>query len=372
MNFNIEEINKRIQKSLSMQALQEIEKEFLARENGKITLALQNLSKLSPDERKNVGIELNKIKSLLLKSIENQRKIVKENEIFEKIKNEKIDVTAPANYNLYCEKSGSMHLITETKNLLINILHKYKFAIYSGDYDIENTYHNFTSLNTHELHPARQTQDTIYINSDSIDANIRTNEKYFINEKNNEFLLRTHTSAQQTRIAREIITEIDANRDESEDKNVYNFKYATLGRTYRNESDGTHSPMFHQLELVAISTNIYPQDLIEMTTNLLSEFFEISKSELKTNLRTNYFPFTNPSWEVDLFLPSKNAWIEVLGCGMIHEKVLENMGLDSKIYRGYALGAGLERLCMLKNNIQDLRQFFDSDIEWLKYYSNDN
>jgi phenylalanyl-tRNA synthetase alpha chain len=369
MNLNIEEINQRIEKSLSIENLQNIEKEFLARENGKITLALQGLGKLPADERKVVGAELNRIKSLILKAIDVQRKIIKDNEIIEKIKNERIDITAPANYNLFCENKGSLHLITETKNLLIDILHKYKFAIYAGDYDIESTYHNFTSLNTHELHPARQTQDTIYIDSNSIEEVIRNNEKYFQNNENDEFLLRTHTSAQQTRIAQLIISQIHKDNKEELD---YKFKYATLGRTYRNESDGTHSPMFHQMELVAISNNIYPQDLIEMIMNLLSEFFEISRDELKINLRSNYFPFTNPSWEVDLFLPSKNAWIEVLGCGMIHEKVLESMGLNSKIYRGYALGAGLERLCMLKNNIQDLRQFFSSDIEWLKYYSNSN
>ena len=370
MNFNIEEINQRIEKSLSIQELHNIEKEFLAREDGKITMDLQKLGALSQNERKSVGAELNRIKNLIIKSLENQRAIIRENEILEKIKNEKIDVTAPANYNLFYSNSGSTHIVTEVKNFLIDILNKYKFAVYSGDYDIENTYHNFTSLNTHELHPARQTQDTIYINGNSIDEDIRKNEKYFKSEKKNEFLLRTHTSAQQTRIAQGIIAEIDkSSNDEDID---YKFKYATLGRTYRNESDGTHSPMFHQLEAVAISSNIYPQDLIEMIMNLLSEFFEISRNELKINLRSNYFPFTNPSWEVDLFLPSKNSWIEVLGCGMIHEKVIENMGLNSKIYRGYALGAGLERLCMLKNNIQDLRRFFSSDIEWLKYYSNDN
>jgi phenylalanyl-tRNA synthetase alpha chain len=256
---------------------------------------------------------------------------------------------------------------------LIDILTKYKFAIYAGDYDIENTYHNFTSLNTYKLHPARQSQDTIYINEESIDEEILKNEKYFKNEEGDfEFLLRTHTSAQQTRIAHNIIEKIKKDHDEEDGEIDFKFKYATLGRTYRNESDGTHSPMFHQVELVAISSNIYPQDLIDMITNFLSDFFEILKEDLKINLRANYFPFTNPSWEVDLFLPSRNSWIEILGCGMIHEKVIENMGLDSKIYRGYALGAGLERLCMLKNNIPDLRSFFESDVEWLKYYSNYN
>lgn len=371
MKFNIEEIKTRVLKCENLEDLQNVEKEFLARENGKITLALQGLGKLSPEERKTAGAELNKTKSTLLTMVDEQRKVIKENEILQKIKNEKIDVTAPANYNMFTQNNGSSHIISETKNALMDILNKYKFAIYSGDYDIENTYHNFTSLNTPELHPARQSQDTIYINGNSIEEDIRLNEKHFKNEFGSEFLLRTHTTSQDTRIAREIIADIDKNHDGDGEK-IYKFKYATLGRTYRNESDGTHSPMFHQIDLVYVSNNVFPQDLIEMIMNFLSEFFEISKENLKINLRPNYFPFTNPSWEVDLFLPSKNSWIEVLGSGMLHEKVIENMGLNPKIYRGYAFGAGLERLAMLKGNISDLRPFFGCDLEWLRYYSNEN
>ncbi len=366
MNFNIEDINLRISNAKSTNELNSIEKEFLARENGKITLALQNLGKLSPDERKSLGAELNKLKGAILQSIKTQEKIILDNEILEKIKNEKIDVTAPANYHSYNKNIGSTHIISETKNLLMSILSKYKFAIYSGDYDIETSYHNFTSLNTDQLHPARQSQDSIYIDSNSIIDDIKNNNDYFSKEENDEFLLRTHTSAQQVRIAKDIIAKHKIQNPES---NHYNFKYATMGRTYRNESDGTHSPMFHQVELVAVSKNIFPQDLINMILILLSEFFEIKQEDLKINLRSNYFPFTMPSWEVDLFLPARNSWVEILGAGMIHESVIKNMGLDPSIYKGYAMGAGLERLAMLKNNIQNLRQFFGSNIEWLKYYS---
>jgi phenylalanyl-tRNA synthetase alpha chain len=364
MNIDIEWAIELINGSKSQKDLHDIENKYLSRENGLITLEMKNLGKLSPDEKKERGKELNELKKTIADAIAKQAEIIENLEIEEKINNEKIDVTAPANYESYNCSSGSIHPITKTINELKEIANEEGFAIFDG-YDVENSEFNFSMLNTHKLHPARQTQDTIYIDKNTICDSIKNSDHFETSDdEESDFLLRTHTSAQQIRIAKKITEKL---RDRGVSPFEYEFKYATFGRTYRNESDGTHSPMFHQMEMVCVSDTLFVQDLIDIMMVILSKFFQISRDELKIRLRPSYFPFTVPSWEIDVFLPSKGEYVEILGCGMVHPKVLENMGLDSSIYRGYALGAGIERLCMLKYGIKDLRPFFGCDLNWLKY-----
>lgn len=359
MNFNLPGIITQI-KGLNIKSeLIKLEKEYLARENGHITLALQSLGKLAPDERRKAGAELNQLKQEILKNLKEQETVIDELEIENKIKNEKIDVTAPANYNQWRQESGFLHPISKTIKELSKILTEEGFAIFDGD-DIEDDIYNFSYLNTPKFHPARQMQDTIYVDGQTIDSDIR-NSGHFHSD---QFLMRTHTSAQQIRIAKKIIAQIDEEQGRPE-SSEYKFKFATLGKTYRNDNDATHSPMFHQLEVVSVSKDLYARDLMSMLFNVLKKFFDINDLQIK--LRNSYFPFTQPSWEIDLWLPSKQKWVEVLGSGMIHPNVIKNMGLDNELIRGYAFGAGLERLCMLKYDIEDLRPFFSHDVNWLGY-----
>ena len=360
-NFNINDITDEINLCDDLQKLTVVNNKYFSRENGLITNALKAMGKITnPEEKKALAMNLNQLKSTLTELIAKKENLIKDLEIERKINNEKIDVTASAN-NIIYNSVGSFHPITKTTNDLKKILNHEGFAIIDG-YNIETSYYNFGAVNTGVLHPARQSQDTIYIDKNTIFDDIK-NSEHFASGDDDEFLLRTHTSAQQIRIAKNIIAKL---KEEGVSEDDYKFKYATFGETYRNESDGTHSPMFHQVEVVCISRNLYVQDLIDVILLMLSKFFNISPQELKIKLRSSYFPFTVPSWEVDLFLESKNSFVEILGCGMVHPTVIENMGLNSKLYRGYALGAGIERLCMLKNNIGDLRRFFGADVEWLK------
>ena len=220
--------------------LQEIESKYLSREHGLLTLEMKNLAKLSGDEKKEFGKKLNEFKVQITNAISARSLIIENLEIEAKIQNEAIDVTAPANYSSYNCDSGSIHPITKTINDLKKIANEEGFAIFDG-YDVESAEFNFDMLNTHKLHPARQTQDTIYIDKNTISNDIRDSDHFGSKKEcEEEFLLRTHTSAQQIRISKKIIEKLKAQNIQDTD---YEFKYATFGRTYRNESDGTHSPI---------------------------------------------------------------------------------------------------------------------------------
>ncbi len=364
MDINLKDIEVAITSARTKEELSSIEKSYLSREGGVITLALQSLGKLPIEARKEEGKRLNELKVSILEMIKVRSAMIEEIEIENSVKKEKLDVTASARYISDLKSSGSIHPVTKTINELGEILNEEGYAVFTG-YDIEDSKSNFTKLNTGLLHPSRQNQDTIYVDATTVDFS-KIEEGYFdlSDEKDDDLLLRTHTSAQQIRIANQIIEKL---KSEGVDELSYEFKYATLGRTYRNESDSTHSPMFHQMEIVCVSRNLFAQDLIDCVYMILGKFFNLNLADLKIRLRPSYFPFTVPSWEVDLFLPSKNEYVEILGCGMIHPRVLENMGLNSKIYTGYALGSGIERMCMLKYGIKDLRPMFGSDLAWLKH-----
>jgi phenylalanyl-tRNA synthetase alpha chain len=197
---------------------------------------------------------------------------------------------------------------------------------------IEDDWHNFTALNFPEHHPARQMHDTFYLQDDS--------------------LLRTHTSTVQIR---------------SMISGKPPFRFVAPGRTYRSDSDMTHTPMFHQIEALVIDKDLHMGHLKHFVTEFIHQFFE--RDDMEVRLRPSFFPFTEPSAEVDIRMNSEGKWLEVLGCGMVHPNVLRNCNIDPEEYQGFALGMGVERFAMLKYGIEDLRQFFEGDKRWLDHYS---
>ncbi len=254
-----------------------------------------------------------------------------------KLLNEKIDISLPERPY----KVGGIHPISKTLDELISILGSMGYEVREGPH-IEDEYNNFSALNIPEHHPARQDHDTFYFN-------------------NKRKLLRTHTSPVQIRVMSE--------------KNLP-IKIIAPGATYRCDDDATHSPMFHQIEGLVVNKKVNMANLKSTLKILLENFFQVK--DLPVRFRPSYFPFTEPSAEVDigfskkqgsLEIGKKDDWLEVLGCGMVNKKVLENCGIDSNVYSGFAFGLGVERFAMLKYGINDLRMFYDNDLKWLKHFS---
>ena len=295
------------------------------------------LQTLPKDKKVTVGKSLNIIKKEIEKLFFIKKKEAEDKSLNAKLIEEKIDISLPERpFN-----EGGIHPISKTLDELTSLLGVMGFEVREGPH-IEDDYNNFTALNISENHPARQDHDTFYINN-----------------KNN--LLRTHTSPVQIRVMSEKKLPI---------------KIIAPGATYRCDDDATHSPMFHQIEgLVVdkISTMAHLKSTIEQ---LLKGFFQIENIPIR--FRPSYFPFTEPSAEVDIGFKRTNNnleigknddWLEVLGCGMVNVKVLENCGIDSNIYKGFAFGLGVERFAMLKYGINDLRMFYENDMRWLKHFS---
>ena len=263
----------------------------------------------------------------------------------EKLLTEKIDVTLTPHEN----ETGTLHPLSRTIDELCAIFADMGFSIVDGP-DIETDYYNFTALNIPKEHPARQEHDTFYFQPD---------------QDGNRKVLRTHTSPVQIRTMEKLNLE---NFDE--------IRYIIPGRTYRSDHDATHSPMFHQCEGLVLGKNINMGHLKGCLIDFCRTFF--NKEDLPVRFRPSYFPFTEPSAEVDigckkdtdgsLSIGSGEDWLEILGSGMVHPRVLEGVGIDPSIYQGFAFGMGLERLTMLKYGIPDLRPFYDSDLRWLKHY----
>ena len=290
-------------------------------------------------KKKETGQKLNLIKTFLEDEFLKKKDSIENSTINELIKKEKIDTTLPPrNY-----QSGKIHPISQSLYKIIDIFSSMGFSVESGP-DIESDFNNFTALNIPSHHPAREMQDTFYIEC-SLEE---------------EKVLRTHTSPVQVR------TMLDTKPP---------IRIIVPGRTYRSDSDATHTPMFHQVEGLLIDENSTMAHLKGCLIDFLKEFFEIS--DLKYRFRPSYFPFTEPSAEMDIAftrnndvikLGEGNQWLEILGCGMVNPRVLENCKIDSKKYQGFAFGMGIERLSMLKYGITDMRGFFDSDFRWLNHY----
>jgi phenylalanyl-tRNA synthetase alpha chain len=291
---------------------------------GELTLMLKQLGKLPADERPAAGEAINLAKEALQEAIEQQRTLLENAKLESRLAQEKLDVTLPGRG----QHSGGLHPVTLTLQKIEHLFTQVGFEIADGP-EIEDDFHNFEALNIPAHHPARAMHDTFYFGDKS--------------------LLRTHTSSVQIRVMQERKPPL---------------RFIAPGRVYRCDSDMTHTPMFHQVEGLLVDEHVTFAQLKGLLKNFLEQFFE---RPLQVRFRPSYFPFTEPSAEVDIM--GDNGWLEVLGCGMVHPKVLENVGIDSTRYTGLAFGMGVERLAMLQYGIDDLRIFFENDLRFLKQFN---
>lgn len=320
----------KVKNSQTLSELDEIKLEYLSKK-GLVSLEMRKLATLPDSEKKEFGQKVNEAKSQIQNELDSKREFLEEKELNEKLAREKIDVTLPSRK----VKSGSIHPITQARKELVEIFSRLGFEVKDGP-NIEDDWHNFTALNIDENHPARQEHDTFYMPS----------------KGENKFVLRTHTSPVQIRAMQELAKPP--------------FRFIAPGRTYRSDYDQTHTPMFHQIEVLAVDENVNMQEMKYLIEKFINAFFEGQNPEVR--FRPSFFPFTTPSAEVDIRFKGGN-WLEVMGCGMIHPEVLKNADIDPSKYQGFAAGLGIERMAMLKYGIGDLRQFFESDIRWLEHFS---
>ena len=332
------DIKKNIEACKNLQDLEVIRLEYLGKK-GLIPSEMKLLGKLPIDQKKIKGQELNVLKSFIEDAISDQKILIENKELEKKLKNESIDISLPHNEEI----TGKIHPISQTIFNIIEIFGNLNYSVEAGP-DIESDFNNFSALNIPPHHPAREMQDTFYVNNSNGENNV----------------LRTHTSPVQVR------TMLNSKPP---------IKIIVPGRTYRSDSDSTHTPMFHQVEGLVVNKDATMADLKSTLILFLKEFFEIDN--LKYRFRPSYFPFTEPSAEMDVAYTKKNNvlkigegenWLEILGCGMINPKVLVNCNIDPTVYQGFAFGMGIERLSMLKYGITDMRGLFDVNIKWLDHY----
>ena len=332
------DIKKKIDNCKTLQELEVIRLEYLGKK-GLLPAEMKLLGKLPIDQKKIKGQELNKLKTFIEVLINDHKIFIENAELEQKLKNESIDVTLPHTE----EVTGKIHPISQTIFSITEIFGNLNYSVEAGP-DIESDFNNFSALNIPPHHPAREMQDTFYVNNSNGEDNV----------------LRTHTSPVQVRTML---------------KSKPPIKIIVPGRTYRSDSDSTHTPMFHQVEGLVVNEDATMADLKSTLILFLKEFFEIDN--LKYRFRPSYFPFTEPSAEMDVAYTKKNNvlkigegddWLEILGCGMVNPKVLENCNIDSSVYQGFAFGMGIERLSMLKYGITDMRGLFDLNIKWLDHY----
>ena len=332
------DITEKIKSCKTLQDVEVIRLEYLGKK-GLIPSEMKLLSKLSIEQKKIKGQELNKLKTFIEDAVNDHKILIENKKLEEKLKNESVDVTLPHNE----EVTGKIHPISQTIFSIIEIFGNLNYSVEAGP-DIESDFNNFSALNIPPHHPAREMQDTFYVNNSNGEDNV----------------LRTHTSPVQVRTML---------------KSKPPIKIIVPGRTYRSDSDSTHTPMFHQVEGLVVNKDATMADLKSTLILFLKEFFEIDN--LKYRFRPSYFPFTEPSAEMDVAYTKKNNvlkigegddWLEILGCGMVNPKVLENCNIDSTVYQGFAFGMGIERLSMLKYGITDMRGLFDLNVKWLDHY----
>ena len=328
---------KDLQSATSQQELYEVRVSYLGKK-GKITELLKSLKDLSLEQKKSIGSEVNSAREGVEAFYQERIGKIKEEEINQKLINESIDITFPPPSSTIAK----VHPISQTFDEVISIFGSMGYAVAEGP-DIETDFYNFSALNIPEDHPAREMQDTFYINS--------------FDEKNNPYVLRTHTSPVQIR------TMLDTQPP---------IKIIAPGRTYRCDSDTTHSPMFHQVEGLFINESATMAELKGTLIEFCKLFFNVQ--ELRVRFRPSYFPFTEPSAEMDIAyeiiddrisIGSGSKWLEILGCGMVNPVVLENCKIDSNKYQGFAFGMGLDRITMLKHGLTDIRSFFNGNLNWI-------
>ncbi|CCY10018.1 phenylalanine--tRNA ligase alpha subunit [Clostridium sp. CAG:81] len=318
----------------SKEQLAEFWQNFLGKK-GSIADLMKGLGSVPKEERPNVGKTINEFKNQVEARYQEMKNRMDELELAARNKSEQVDITMPAKMR----PAGGLHPLTVTENEMIDVFAGMGFEIYDGP-EIEDDDHNFTRLNVAKNHPARDMQDTFYVAED--------------------ILLRTHTSPGQIRV-------MDAKKPP--------IKMLAPGRVFRSDSDATHSPMFHQMEGLVVDKKITLCDLQGMLDKFVQAIFG---SDVKTRLRPSYFPFTEPSVEVDVScfecggkgcpLCKHTGWIEVLGGGIVHHKVLENCGIDPNEYSGLAFGIGIERIAMLKYGINNINLLYENDLRFLKQF----
>ncbi len=319
-----------IQSANDLDALDAMRVHYLGKK-GVLTEQLKSLGKLSKEERPAAGQEINKIKVVIQKAIENKKTLLQDAVINEQLKSETIDITLPGRG----QSSGGLHPITLTLNRIQNYFKQFGFVVEEGP-EVEDEFHNFEALNIPDHHPARAMHDTFYFDD--------------------KLLLRTHTSSVQIHVMQEQKPPI---------------RIIAPGRVYRCDSDPTHSPMFHQVEGLLVDEHVSFVDLKGIIIDFLQSFFE--DENLQVRFRPSYFPFTEPSAEIDIGMldkeTNKTKWLEVMGCGMVHPNVFASVGIDTDKFNGYAFGMGVERLAMLRHQVNDLRLFFENDLRFLQQFS---
>ena len=319
-----------IEKADNLQMLEEIRVSALGK-NGQITALMKTLGGLAPEERKTAGQILNVLKNEIAQALDAKKEILEVQALNARLESESVDVTLPVRPEMI---SGRIHPLSQVIEETLTIFAQMGFELAEGP-DIEDDWHNFEALNIPKAHPARQMQATFFFD--------------------NNMMLRTQTSGVQIRTMENKKPPI---------------KIVCPGRTYRRDYDATHTPMFHQIEGLVIDEKTNLANLKSVLVEFFKLFFETE--DVQVRFRPSYFPFTEPSYEMDLGgVMARNIgkeWLEMLGCGMVDPRVLKNCGIDPDKYQGFAFGIGLDRLAMMKYGIKDLRSMFEGDMKWIKHY----
>ncbi len=328
------DVEKAIAMAADLRALDDVRVHYLGKK-GVLTEQLKQLGQLAPEERKAAGQVINQAKQQVQEWLDTRRTALEAEELSKRLAEQSIDVTLPGRG----EHPGGLHPVTRTLMRIEALFEQLGFEVAHGP-EIEDDYHNFEALNIPAHHPARAMHDTFYIDEHTV--------------------LRTHTSPVQIRVME--------NRQPP-------LRIIAPGRVYRCDSDLTHTPMFHQVEGLYVDENVSFADLKGVLDDFLRNFFE---RDLAVRFRPSYFPFTEPSAEVDIAcvmcsgkgcrVCKQTGWLEVLGCGMVHPKVFEHVGIDNEKYIGFAFGMGVERLAMLRYGVNDLRLFFENDLRFLRQF----
>jgi phenylalanyl-tRNA synthetase alpha chain len=314
-------------------ALENAKARYLGKE-GSLTALLKGLGKLSAEDRPKAGARINEVKQQIEAALQARRDGLQQQALNARLAAEALDVTLPGRG----PASGGLHPVTRALERAESLFHSIGFAVAEGP-EIENDFYNFTALNMPEDHPARAMHDTFYVDG--------------------QHVLRTHTSPIQVRYMQAHVEKY------KHLATMPDVRVIAPGRVYRVDSDATHSPMFHQIEGLWVGEKVSFADLKGVVADFLKNYFE--SDQLKVRFRPSFFPFTEPSAEVDMSWGER--WLEVAGCGMVHPNVLKAVGIDSEKYTGFAFGMGLERLAMLRYGVNDLRLFYENDLQFLKQFS---
>jgi phenylalanyl-tRNA synthetase alpha chain len=312
-----------------MPSLENAKAKYLGK-TGALTDALKGLGKLSNEERPAAGAAINVVKQAIEAALNAQREAILDGALALQLAQESIDVTLPAR----AQSQGGLHPVTLTLQRIEQLFHSIGFDVATGP-EIETDFYNFTALNIPENHPARAMHDTFYVDEQTV--------------------LRTHTSPVQIHYMENAL----------KNNKQPPLKIIAPGRVYRVDSDATHSPMFHQVEGLWVDENISFANLKGVVQDFLQKFFE--RDDLTVRFRPSFFPFTEPSAEMDMSW--NGGWLEIGGCGMVHPEVFKHVNIDSEKYRGFAFGLGVERLAMLRYGVNDLRHFFNNDLRFLQQFN---